>query len=141
VLEQGVITVNNPSIWRPILSISDAVEAYVRAIEAAPEISGVFNIASGNYTIGAVADLVAESANEYMKVEARINVKNRQDFRNYKVAWEKASNVLGFHPKHNIKDIVKNLVDNIEMFRDFGNPAYYNIEIFKALRFSSSLIR
>lgn len=137
-LEQGVITVNNPSIWRPILSISDAVDAYVRSVEAAPDISGVFNIASGNYTIGAVADQVAEAVGDTMKVEARIDVKNRQDYRNYKVSWEKARNVLGFHPKHEIKDIVKNLVDNIERFRDFGNPAYYNFETFKALRFPSS---
>ena len=27
------ITVNNPSIWRPIISIEDATNAYIRAIE------------------------------------------------------------------------------------------------------------
>src|ERR1700730_11644845 len=43
------ITVNNPSIWRPIMSIEDATNAYVRAIEASQKISGIFNIASGNY--------------------------------------------------------------------------------------------
>ena len=48
------ITVNNPSIWRPILSIEDAATAYVRAIEANQRISGIFNIASGNYTVGEV---------------------------------------------------------------------------------------
>ncbi len=50
------ITVNNPSIWRPILSIEDAANAYVRAIEASDRISGIFNVASGNYTVGEVAD-------------------------------------------------------------------------------------
>ena len=30
----GVITVNNPAIWRPILAMQDAVSAYVRAVEA-----------------------------------------------------------------------------------------------------------
>src|SRR4029077_7598528 len=38
------ITVNNPAIWRPILSIGDAASAYIRAIEANPSVSGVFNI-------------------------------------------------------------------------------------------------
>src|SRR5271157_4817416 len=30
-LRDGVITVNNPAIWRPILSIQDASSAYIRA--------------------------------------------------------------------------------------------------------------
>src|SRR5271165_1284696 len=46
------ITVNNPSIWRPILSIRDASTAYVRAVEANYKISGVFNIASSNLRDG-----------------------------------------------------------------------------------------
>src|SRR5690349_21131171 len=33
-IKDNVITVNNPSIWRPILSITDAATAYIRAIEA-----------------------------------------------------------------------------------------------------------
>src|SRR5215472_8318338 len=52
------ITVNNPSIWRPILSIEDAATAYIRSVEANPNTSGIFNVASGNYTVGEVADLV-----------------------------------------------------------------------------------
>jgi nucleoside-diphosphate-sugar epimerase len=48
-LRYGAITINNPSIWRPILGIEDAISAYTRAIEAHETISGIFNIASGNY--------------------------------------------------------------------------------------------
>ena len=33
-LREHTITINNPSIWRPILSIEDAATAYTRAIEA-----------------------------------------------------------------------------------------------------------
>src|SRR6202042_1555402 len=51
-MRDRVITVNNPAIWRPILSIEDAANAYVRAIEASDRISGIFNVASGNYTVG-----------------------------------------------------------------------------------------
>jgi nucleoside-diphosphate-sugar epimerase len=43
-LEKNEIIINNPSIWRPILSIEDATNAYIRAIEPAPKISVVFNI-------------------------------------------------------------------------------------------------
>src|SRR5271169_4025807 len=58
------ITVNNPSIWRPILSIEDAATAYIRAIESNQSISGIFNIASGNYTVGEVADLIKSAMEE-----------------------------------------------------------------------------
>jgi len=130
-VQDGVITVNNPSIWRPILAMRDAVDGYVRAVEAAPDISGIFNIASGNYTIGEVADYVAEGVKEYMGVTATIHVKHIPDLRNYKVSWEKARNVLAFHPRYDVKHIVKELADNIDRFRDFDNSQYYNIETFK----------
>jgi nucleoside-diphosphate-sugar epimerase len=132
-VKDGVILVNNPSIWRPILSIRDAVDGYVRSIEAAPGISGRFNLASGNYTIGEVADYVREGVQEYMGLNPNILVKNVQDFRNYKVTSEKAANMLGFHPRFNVKDIVKELVENLDSFKDFDNPEYYNIRTFKDL--------
>lgn len=132
-LKDGVIVVDNPSIWRPILAITDAADAYVRSLEAAPEISGIFNVASGNYTVGEMGDYVAEGVKEFMKTDVKLLVKNVQDFRNYKVSWEKARNTLGFHPRFTARDIVKDLVENVDKFRDFDNPAYYNIQIFKAL--------
>src|ERR1035441_3949678 len=57
-MRDRTITVNNPSIWRPILSIEDAATAYIRAVETDQKISDIFNIASGNYTVGEVADLI-----------------------------------------------------------------------------------
>jgi nucleoside-diphosphate-sugar epimerase len=132
-IEDGIIEVDNPSIWRPILSIGDAVDAYVRSVEAAPEVAGVFNVASGNYTIGEVADYVAEGVKEYMNVNTRINVKHVKDFRNYKVSWENAKNIIGFHPRHSVRDIVKNLADNYEKFSNFKSQQYYNILTFKGL--------
>src|SRR5713226_1726967 len=51
-MKERVININNPSVWRPILSIEDASTAYIRAVEASPRLSGIFNIASGNYTVG-----------------------------------------------------------------------------------------
>ena len=55
------IVINNPSIWRPILSIQDAASAYIRAIEANYDVNGIFNIASGNFTVGQVGDLVKDT--------------------------------------------------------------------------------
>jgi nucleoside-diphosphate-sugar epimerase len=127
------ITINNPSIWRPILSINDAATAYTRAVEANPTISGIFNVASDNYTVGEVGDLVKSTIEQ--KLGGRINlcIKHIQDVRNYKVNIEKAKNVLSFHPADDVKSIVGNLIDNLDKFADWSNPLYSNIQTFKGI--------
>ncbi|NIT26063.1 MAG: NAD-dependent epimerase/dehydratase family protein, partial [Candidatus Aminicenantes bacterium] len=64
-MANGEIIVNNPAIWRPILSIKDAANAYIRSIEANKIISGIFNVASGNYTVGEVGDIVRTTVGEF----------------------------------------------------------------------------
>ena len=132
-MKERTITVNNPSIWRPILSIEDAATAYIRAVEADQKISGVFNLASGNYTVGEVADLVKTAIEERLNVRLNLCIKHLQDFRNYKVSVEKAANVLSFHPTGSVRSIVNNLIDNMDKFRDWDNPEYSNIQTFKQL--------
>ena len=128
-----VITVNNPSIWRPILSIEDAISAYIRGIESADGITGVFNLSSGNYTVGEVADLVKEAVETKMGKHVKLNIKNINDFRNYKVTNDKAVTTLSFKPKHDVAAILNNLISNVDKFKDFDNPNYYNIHVFKQL--------
>jgi nucleoside-diphosphate-sugar epimerase len=132
-VREGVITVNNPSIWRPILAMDDAATAYIRAVEASPSISGIFNVASGNYTVGEVADSVKSSVEERLNKSVSLNIKHIQDFRNYKVSTAKASNVLSFHARGDIRSIVNTLVDNQDKFQDWDNPEYSNIQSFKKL--------
>jgi nucleoside-diphosphate-sugar epimerase len=127
------ITVNNPSIWRPILSIEDAATAYIRAVEASYGISGIFNIASGNYTVGEIGDLVKAAVEERLSVRINLCIKHLEDFRNYKVTTEKAQNVLSFHPAGDVKSIVGNLVDHMDKYEGWDNAAYSNIECFRAL--------
>src|ERR1039458_2814854 len=88
-MRDRTITVNNPSIWRPILSIEDAATAYIRAVETNQKISGIFNIASGNYTVGEVADLIKSAVEERLSLRISLCIKHIQDFRNYKVSVEK----------------------------------------------------
>ena len=127
------ITVSNPSIWRPIISIEDATNAYIRAIEANEKISGIFNIASGNYTVGEVGDLVKMAIEEYLGIRVHLTINHNTDFRNYKVSTQKAENVLSFHSNHDVKSIVKHLVEHMDRFQDWDNPQYYNIETLKLL--------
>jgi nucleoside-diphosphate-sugar epimerase len=130
---EGVITINNPTIWRPILAIEDAISAYIRAIEAHEKISGIFNVASGNYTVGEVGDLVKHEVEEHLRVKVRLAIRHIQDLRNYKVNFERAANVLSFHPRHGIQSIVRHLIENRDKCTDWDNPSYYNIQMFRSL--------
>jgi nucleoside-diphosphate-sugar epimerase len=133
-IKDGVITVNNPAIWRPILDIRDAASAYIRSIEANETISGVFNAASGNYTVGEVGDYVQQGLINHLNIHPKLNIKHIADFRNYKVSIKKANEVLGFKPQYSVIDTIKSLVDNLDNFRDFENERFYNIQIFKKMK-------
>jgi nucleoside-diphosphate-sugar epimerase len=133
-VKDQAITVNNPAIWRPILGIKDAATAYTRAVEANEDISGIFNVASGNYTVGEIGDLVKGAVKRFLNIDVKLNIKHIQDYRNYKVSIEKARKVLSFHPGHNVESIIEDLVANKDKFSDFDNPAYYNIQVFKQLK-------
>lgn len=132
-LHQGIITINNPAIWRPILAIEDAITAYIRAIEAHEALSGIFNVASGNYTVGEVGDLVKAEIEQQLGAKIKLVIRHLEDFRNYKVSFEKAKNVLSFHPQHDIRGIVSQLVKEMPKFSDWENPVYYNIHMFREL--------
>lgn len=132
-MQDGVIRVNNPAIWRPILSIEDAAMAYVRALEANESLSGIFNIASGNHTVGEVADLVVLTIEQELGTRIGLDIKRIKDIRNYKVSIERARNILSFHPHHTVQSIVRNLIENMSKCNDWDNPRYYNIEVFKRL--------
>jgi nucleoside-diphosphate-sugar epimerase len=133
-IEKGEIIINNPSIWRPILSLEDACSAYIRAIEASEELSGIFNVASGNYTVGEVADVVKSVVENNLGMKIKLTIKHLQDFRNYKVSIDKAKNVLSFKPIHDVASISYDLIKNKDLFKDFLNSKYYNIKVLEAIK-------
>lgn len=132
-LVNGKITVSNPSIWRPLLDIRDAVSAYIRAVQANYAISGSFNIASDNYTVGQVADMVKQETEKINIDKIELELNNIQDFRNYKVTCAKAKTRLGYFPQYNIIDMIHDLFDHIREYGDMNQPKYYNIEVFKQI--------
>lgn len=133
VMTDKKITVNNPSIWRPILDIRDAATAYLRAIQADYSLSGVYNVASGNYTVGQVGDMVKIEMEKLLGSRIDITLKNIDDFRNYKVTIDKAKTYLGYEPQYKIKDIVEDLYQHKALFEDYGNDRFYNIKVFEKL--------
>jgi nucleoside-diphosphate-sugar epimerase len=62
------------------MSIEDATNGYIRAIEASQKISGIFNIASGNYTVGEVGDLVKMAIEEQLGIRVHLTIHHKTDF-------------------------------------------------------------
>ena len=127
------ITVNNPAIWRPILAIQDAASALVCAVEAPPEISGVFNLASGNYTVGDVADRVRLGVKATLGIDARIVIRDIPDARNYRVSTERAARMLSFEPRYEVGGIVEELAEHLECFQPFEQDRFFNLRSFKRI--------
>lgn len=132
-MTDGKITVNNPEIWRPLLDIRDAISAYIKAVEADNEVSGVFNLASENYTVGEVASTIKDEIKKLTGKDVGIEVKGVKDFRNYKVKINKAKDELGYIPKYNVVDTIKDVFDHLDEYGDFSDDKFYNINIFKNL--------
>ncbi|HDL77855.1 MAG TPA: SDR family oxidoreductase [Lentisphaerae bacterium] len=132
-MTEEVIRVYNPEIWRPILSIQDAVSAYVRATEAAPHISGVFNVASGNYTVGEIGDVVRDRLQELSGRQIRLLIEHRDEYRSYKVDIRIAMATLSFKPRHDVEAIVDDLWAHRSEYGDYAADEFYNIRIFRKL--------
>ena len=127
------IMVNNPSIWRPILDIRDATTAYLRAIQADYSLNGVYNITSGNYTVGQVGDMVKYEVEKLIGGKIDIELKDIEDFRNYKVTIDKAKTYLGFQPQHTIENVIEDLYEHKSYFGDYDNDQFHNIRVFEKL--------
>ena len=136
--QDGRIVVNNASLWRPILDMRDAVSAYLRAIQADYSVSGVFNIASDNYTVGQMGDMVKDQMERLLDRRIDIEIRNIEDLRNYKVQIGRARTVLGFEPSRDVADIVEDLHRHRDEYEDLDDDRYYNIRVFRKMAESSS---
>lgn len=137
-LQDNRIVVNNASLWRPILDMRDAVSAYLRAIQADYSISGVFNVASDNYTVGQMGDMVKDQMEHLLDHRIDIVIKHIRDLRNYKVDIRRARTVLGFEPSRDIRDIIEDLHVHHGAYGDLDEERYYNIRVFRRMAESAA---
>lgn len=132
-MTSSTITVNNGSIWRPLLCIEDAVQAYIKAVEAPEDLSGIYNIATENITIGQAALMVRSRLENIANKNIEIKNFNRPDNRNYRVNIDAAKSDLGFEPNGNIHSLVTTLYKNWPSIHDVFDRKYSNIDTFKSL--------
>jgi nucleoside-diphosphate-sugar epimerase len=132
-VDTGHLVVNNPSIWRPILPVQDAAAGFVAAVEAPDEVSGIFNVAAGNHSIGEIGEVVQRKVKAAFGRPVDMEILAVPECRSYRVSTTSAAEVLGFHPTLALEDILDDLVANHHRFQDFDNPRYYNIRFLENL--------
>jgi len=109
---------NGRSVMRPHLSIRDAVAAYMRALTLAP---GTYNVLTRNLNIIDLAGAVAKTTG------AKINRKEVTDstlLRDYVML---DSDII--KSRESLSDTMRKMDESAP--RDFDNPNYYNIEVWK----------
>lgn len=129
----GRITVNNPEIWRPIISVHDAARAYVAAVEAPDKLSGIFNIAGGNFQVGNIASTVKTVAEGWLEKPIKIETSHTADKRDYRVNTHLARRMLDFNAHHGLSDIVEGILAAWSSYGNVMQSKYYNIDTFRSV--------
>lgn len=139
-INKGEITVFGGTQMRPNLHIEDMVDAYVLMLQApAEKIQGeTFNIGFQNYSISDIANMVKKVVEEEMPElgEIKITTTPSNDYRSYHVNSDKVRRVLGFEPKRNIEDAVRDLTRafrNQMLPSSFEDDWYYNVRTMKKI--------
>jgi nucleoside-diphosphate-sugar epimerase len=139
-VNKGKITVFGGSQMRPNLHIEDMVDAYVMMLEApAEKIQGeIFNVAFQNHSIADIAKIVKRIVEVEVPELGNIEIVTTpsNDNRSYHVNSDKIRRVLGFEPKRNLEDAVRDLARafrNRLMPDSFDDDWYYNVRTMKKI--------
>src|SRR5580698_2603717 len=139
-VNKGVITVFGGSQMRPNLHVEDMVDAYQMMLEApAEKIQGeIFNVAFQNHSIADIAKIVKRIVEVEVPELGNIEIVTTpsNDNRSYHVNSDKIRRVLGFEPKRNLEDAVRDLARafrNRLMPDSFDDDWYYNVRTMKKI--------
>jgi len=131
-LQTGRLTLHNGGeMWRPLLSVQDATDAYRLMLEAPSEqVRGeIFNVTNGNYRISELALRVRNKLAEIgIKCELEPDYKHR-NLRSCQASGKKIAERLQFVPKVTVEETVQDLTAKIRggAFPDLGDAALHNI--------------
>jgi nucleoside-diphosphate-sugar epimerase len=122
---------NGGEMWRPLLSLQDAVAAYRLMLEApADKIRGeIFNVTNGNYRISELALRVQKKLAE-IGIHCELDPDyNHRNLRSCQASGQKIRERLGFVPQVSVEETVVELVNKIrgEAFHDVTDSAFHNI--------------
>ena len=137
-VNRGKITVFGGAQKRPNLHIEDMVDAYLVMLRApADKIAGeTFNIGYENHTVMDIAQMVKKVVEAEMPDRAPIAIERTEtnDNRSYHINSDKVGRVLGFKPKRNIEDAVRDLCRAFAAGKlpgSMDDPSYINVRTIK----------
>lgn len=116
--------------WRPHIHVQDAAEAFLLSATDAPAeaIGGTFNVGGQhlNFTIGEIAHKVTEQIAD-VEVEYHDQVDDR---RSYRVAFDRARDVLGFVPSRTVDDAIREVRRTLAEgeVNDYKDEIYHNLK-------------
>lgn len=122
------IIVDGGSQWRPLLHVSDAAEACVRALEAPlSKTSGqIFNVGSDrqNFKIENIAKII----NKLVPGSKIIQKNTVKDLRDYRVSFSKIEKAMNFSISTPLKKGVEDILGAFKKgeYSDFSEPKYNN---------------
>jgi nucleoside-diphosphate-sugar epimerase len=100
--------------WRPFVHVKDASNAFIRVLEAEPELVNgqIFNVGSDeqNFQIFELAKLIAESISMPFNYEWY----GSPDNRSYKVSFKKIKETLNFKPQYTPKEGAKEVFEALK---------------------------
>ena len=130
-LTHGVIRVFGGSQMRPNIHIDDVVDFYLLLLaEDAETIRGeAFNISHSNATVLELAEMVRDEIGGDVDVQ----IVSTDDHRSYHLSAEKALQVLGFEPKRELAQAVRDLCQAYKsgLIPEPDHPRYRNVEYMK----------
>jgi nucleoside-diphosphate-sugar epimerase len=128
---EGSINVFGGNQWRPLLSLPDAAEAYLKVLQSEQSAGRIYNVGSEeqNYVITDVAQLVANGIKEASGKEIPVNIQGDSvDARDYRVSFKKIQSELGFTVSHSISSSAAEIWGKLESkeIKDPKQKVYYN---------------
>ncbi|HSU63732.1 MAG TPA: SDR family oxidoreductase [Burkholderiales bacterium] len=140
-INAGKITVFGGSQKRPNLHVQDMCDLYKLLLEAPDEkIAGqTFNAGFQNLSIMEIAQIAKRVVQQEFPEKGDIPIVTTptNDIRSYHVNSDKIRRVLGFHPKHNVEDAVRDLCKAFKAGRlpkSMDDTFYFNVRRIKELK-------
>lgn len=126
----GQVTIFNGSQYRPLLSVEDAAENFVRAAteERFAGLSEIYNIGELNITIDEIAEVIQK--NFYPNLIINRQPESIIDARNYKVSFDKAISGFNFKTYSNLLYSMINIKKAYSLYNkyDLLNPIHSNAD-------------
>jgi nucleoside-diphosphate-sugar epimerase len=131
---EGLITVYNGDQWRPFIHVADVARGLIAALEAPLDVvSGqIFNLGDSrlNHTLRELAQKVRA-----ILPDTKIEEVQNPDRRNYRVAFDRIRNELGFECRMTLEDGIREMVQLLDAGQvgDYGSPQFHNQKFLKAI--------